>query len=193
MKNSSLALVLSALVLLPLAACSGGGAATGTAPSDGFPAPSKDFVFNVSAEVLRKQGLSPSMEESSRQTWTVVTHWRNSPAPFSRQGYRERATVKIQDVPDRPGYYFTETQVVRQQNDNIKDPSNMVVADWSNEQRDGDRELAINRLIEMHFLPGEVSSEFRDRYGMPTQDPSRINSGCIPCPEATPAPETRFP
>ena len=190
MRTSVLA---SVLLTLLVAACSGSGAATGTAPSDGFPAPSKDFVFNVSAEVLRKHGLSPSLEDSSRQTWTVVTHWRNSPAPFSGQGYRERATVKVMDVPDRPGYYFTETQVVRQANNNIVEPSNMMAADWGPEQRHGGREVAINRQIEIHFLPGEVSTEFRDRYGMPEQDPHRINRGCIPCPEASPAPEPRFP
>lgn len=185
--------LLSLLLLLPLAACSSGGAATGTAPSDGFPAPSQEFVFNVAAEVLRKQGLSPSMEESSRQTWTVVTHWRNSPAPFSGEGFRERATVKVLPVPNRPGYYFTETQVVRQTNSNIKEPSNMLVADWTGEQRQADRELAINRLIEMQFLTGEVSSEFRDRYGMPTQDPSRIHRGSFAAPGATPAPPPRTP
>jgi hypothetical protein len=185
--------VLSAVLLLPLAACSGGGAATGTAPSDGFPAPSKDFVFNVAAEVLRKQGLAPSMEDSSRQTWTVATHWKNTPSPFSRTGYRQKATVKVMDVPNRAGYYFTETQLVRQQNNNIKDPSNMLVADWGDEQRDGDGERAINRQIEMQFLSGEVSTQFRERYGMPTQDPYRIDRSAIPCPDATPAPETRYP
>ena len=97
--------------------------ATGAAASDGFPAPDKEFVFNAAATVLQQQGFAPDREGSSKQTWIVVTHWKNSPAPFSGKGYRERATVKVKDVPERPGYYFTETQVVRQQNNNITEPS----------------------------------------------------------------------
>lgn len=193
MKNSRLALLLSVLLVLPTLACSGSGAATGTAPSDGFPAPSQDFVFNVAAEVLRQQGLSPSMEDSSRQTWTVVTHWRMSPAPFSGQGFRERATVKVVDVPGYPGNYYTETQVVRQANMNIKAPSNMMVANWGNEERQGGREVAINRLIEIHFLTGDVSTGFRDRHGMAEQAPYRIDRSTIPCPDATPPPEQTYP
>lgn len=189
--SSALGVLFVLSLVLSLAACSSEGKATGTAPSDGFPAPSKDYVFNVAADVLRKQGLSPSMEDSSRQTWMVATHWKNSPAPFSGRGYRQRATVKILDIPGRPGFYFTETQVVQQTNANMTDPSNMFVADWGDETRSGERELMINQRIEMQFLAGQVSGKFRQKYGMGAQTPYRIDSGCVPCPDASPAPEER--
>lgn len=195
MKHSPriLAVLLAALLALPLlglGACQSGGA-TGELKSDGFPSPSKDFVFDVAADVLQKQGFSPSREGSSRQTWTIVTHWDTSLQPFSGQGYRQRATVKVLDVPNRPGWYYTETQVVRQPNDNMLDPSNAMVAKWGTETRVADLEGVINHRIELNFLPGEVSPKFRERYGMPDEDAMRIPSSPSPTPAAPSGPIPR--
>jgi hypothetical protein len=163
---------------LPLAACSQGGA-TGTAPSDGFPAPDKEFVWNVAANVLEREGLAPDRESSSKQTWTIVSHWKLSLQPFSGQGYRDRATVTIHDVPGRPGHYYTETQVVRQLNMNMTQPGNPVVATWAQEQRSPDLEDLINGRIELTFLPGGVSPQFEQRYGTTGAGGGRIDAGTI--------------
>lgn len=173
MKHPASLLVVLALVVL-LGACSSS-RATGTVPSDGFPAPDKDYVWNVAAQVLSEAGMMPDRESSSKQTWTIVTHWKLSLQPFSGQGYRQRATVTIHDVPGRANYFHTKTQVVRQPNDNMIQPSNPIVADWGDEQRVGDMERLINGRIELRFLSGEVSPEFRQRHGMEARDPLRID------------------
>lgn len=154
------------LVAIALAACSTSKTVTGTAPSDGFPAPDKEFVWDVAARALQDSGMQPSTEMSSMQTWTLVTHWRQSPQPFSGQGFRQQATVKIYDVPGRPGYYYTETQVKRQINDNMEEPSKLTVARWGDETRCAELESLINRRIEMHFLQPGPSENFRQRYGV---------------------------
>jgi len=190
LRNPYVSLALLALLLPVAAGCSSSGA-TGELRSDGFRAPAKEFVFDVAADVLRKQGFSPSLESSSKETWTVVTHWDTSLQPFSGKGYRQRATVKVLDVPNRPGWYYTETQVVRQMNDNMLEPSNAMVAQWGNETRVDELEQVINRRIEMLFLPGDVSPQFRERYGMPTEDPMRLPSTQAPSPAAPTGPIPR--
>lgn len=180
MKKTALILLAFALVL-PVLGCSSS-RATGTAPSDGFPAPDKEFVWTVAANTLMKEGLSPSREDSSKQTWTIMTHWDIQLQPFSGTGFRQRAMVTIHEVAGRPGYYHTQTQVVRQPNNNISEPHNIIRAEWGNEQRVTDLEEMINRRIEMHFLPGAVSPEFRRRYGMGETDPHRIGSDQLPPP-----------
>jgi hypothetical protein len=165
------------LILVALAAvgCAGNKTVTGTAPSDGFPAPDKEFVWDVAARALQDSGMQPSSEMSSMQTWTLVTHWRFSPQPFSSQGFRQQATVKILDVPGRPGYYFTETQVKRQVNDNMKEPSKLTMAKWGDETRCAELENLINTRIEMYFLQAGLSENFRKRYGV-ADDTRRIDA-----------------
>lgn len=185
---------LAPLVLfLALAACSQS-RATGTAPSDGFPAPDKEFVWNVAANALETQGFAPDRESSSKQTWILVSHWKLSLQPFSGQGYRERATVYVYDVPNRPGYYFTETQVARQLNMNMTQPGNAVVANWQQEQREPDMESLINGRIEQYFLPGGVSDRFNERYGSGGSGGGRMPSDTIErSPDRTSEPVYRSP
>jgi hypothetical protein len=170
-----LPLVLLPLLLAPLAGCQQS-RATGTAPSDGFPAPDKEFVFNVAAQALGEQGFAPDRENSSKQTWTIVTHWKTSLQPFSGQGYRDRATVTIYDVPGNPGSYYTETQVARQVNNNMTQPGNPVVASWTGETRVEDLERVINGRIEMYFVQPGVSDRFRQRYGGTEGQSTRLPS-----------------
>ena len=108
------------------------------------------------------------------QTWTLMTHWKFSPQPFSSQGYRQQATIKIVDVPGRPGYYYTETQVKRQVNDNMLQPSKLSMAKWGDESRCGELENLISRRIEMYFLQSGYSDNFCQRYGVP-DDSRRID------------------
>ena len=167
--------ILLVCLVLALTGCQGTRTVSGTAPSDGFPAPDKEFVWDVAARALQEQGMQPDSESSSMKTWTIQTHWRFSPQPFSSQGFRQQAVVKIHDVPGKPGYFYTETQVKRQVNDNIKEPSRLTMAKWGDESRCAELEGLINRRIEMYFLPNEYSEDFCNRYGV-QQNTRRI--GC---------------
>ena len=162
---------------LSLAACSsGGGQAVGCATSDGFPAPDKEIVWTVAANALREQGFALDREASTKQTWTIKSYWRNSLQPFGGTGYRERAEVTVNDVPNRTNYFTVDTKVIRQPNNNLVQPSNLIAAEWGAEERQPDLEGIINTKIEMYFLPAGPSGDFRDRYGMGQGEELRIPS-----------------
>jgi len=159
-------LLLLPLVLLALGACNSNRQATGETSSLGFPAPDQELVYHTALSVLARYGHSPDMEQSSTTTGTIVTRWKNSLQPFSGKGYREKITVYIHPVPGRDNYFMTDTRVVRQTNKNMTDPSNVLAAEWSGEERNAEMEALINGQIEVTFLPGSLSPEFRQRHGL---------------------------
>ena len=175
---------LGALIpLLALTACTSGGtvAAGGLlsredrsgADSDGFPAPSQEMVWNAAMAVVRDAGYVPDPNLSSPESGRVETRWRMKLTPFSGMGKRERATVRIHKIKKKTNYFKVETNVLAQANDNIKDPSNPVAAEWTQGTRDADLEQMLNRRIEMMFLKGDVSSEFRRKHDMGNTDKGR--------------------
>jgi hypothetical protein len=168
---------LALLVLVPalMAACQSKPDTTGKR-TDGFPAPGKDVVAQVAVTTLRDSGYIPDPEASSIENGVVVSRWSMSLQPFSGMGFREQATVRIHDVPGRPDYYVVETNVLRQQNDNMVQPSNPVVAEWTSGERNTDMEQLITGRIQAAFLPADVSTEFRQRYGMQPRPETRIEA-----------------
>jgi hypothetical protein len=145
--------------------------------SDGFPAPSKGSVWEVAMQAVREQGYVPDPDQSRMQIGVVSTRWRLSLQPFGGQGYRERVTVRVEDVPKRKGFFRLETNVIRQMNDNLTEPSNPLAADWVEGKRVAEMEALLNQRIELYFLPSDVSPEFRKKYGMPAVDDPRIGGG----------------
>jgi hypothetical protein len=168
-RSASVPLVLALL----LAACQSG-EPKGSCTSAGFPAPDQEFVWNAALRATTAQGFAPDLEASAKEGGTLVTRWKLSLAPFSGHGYREQATVRINPVEGRPKYWTTETVVIRQHNENMTQPTNPVVAQWGAKTRAADVELLINRRIEMDFLAGCVSPQFRQRYGMPAAEDRRL-------------------
>lgn len=169
-------LVALAPAVLVLAACQSGGSGevAGAVRSDGFPAPSQYAVWHTARQVFHEQQLAIDDENSSAQTGVLVSHWRASLSPFSRDGHRDRATVRVYPVEGRPGYFRTETNVVRQINADMRDPGNPMAADWGNDTRNQQMETLINRRIEMFFLPNDVSDVFRRQHGMEPGSSPRI-------------------
>lgn len=177
-----LCVVLAAVALLLVPACQATKKkASGQIRGDGFPAPDKEFVWNIAAQALRDQGYTPDSTSSSQQTWTIVSHWKSQLAPFSSHGFRERAVVTIHDVSCKPDYYYTETQVIRQVNDNMTQPGELLCAEWGDQSRMVETENLINRRIEMYFLPGCVSDDFQQQYGVQPEGVQRYVMP--PCPE----------
>lgn len=142
--------------------------------SDGFPAPGRQAVWDAAARVLREHQMVPDSDASSPEGGIVVSRWHVSLSPFSREGWREKATVRILQVPDRPGYWRTETNVSRQMNTNVSDPSNPLAAEWADGQRRPDVESLLNKRIELYFLPNDVSPVFRRHHGMPDAESPRL-------------------
>ena len=143
--------------------------------SDGFPAADRGEVWDTAVSVLRTQGYRPDLSASSQGEGVVRSEWLYSLAPFSRSGWRERAIVRIVPVDGRSGYYRLQTTVTRQNNDNIKNPSDRESAEWAQAKRNPNSENLINRRIEMEFLAGEVSNKYRKRHGMKTKRSKRMS------------------
>ena len=175
MRASRLPAVVALALALVACQSGGGGAATeGGVRSDGFPAPSRYAIYDTAQRVLREQQMAVDTDASSMEGGVVVSRWRASLSPFSREGFREKATVRIVPVAGRTGYWRTETNVVRQINADTRQPDNAMAADWTEDARNPQLEALINRRIEMFFLPSDVSPVFRRQHGMGESDSPRI-------------------
>ena len=175
---------LLALAVLLFAACSSNTQPTGGSASQGFPAPDIDVVFHRTVMALEEQGFSADLEMSDEQSGQVVSRWRTSLAPFAGKGFRDQAKVRITPVEGNPGFFTTETQVIRETNNNMSDPSNPGAATWANAQRNGDIEVLINSRIELYFRPAGLSRDYRQYHGL-SRDPYATNARdaapCGPC------------
>ncbi len=142
--------------------------------SDGFPAPSKESVYAAGMRVLRQQGYIPDPSLCASDSGTIMTRWKMSLSPFAGTGYREKVTMNIRPVRGRTNYYELSTNVIKQTNDNITEPSNPIAAKWVEGKRNTTMEHLINRRVEMYFLPSDVSPEFREQYRMKPGTSPRI-------------------
>lgn len=136
------------------------------ASSDGFPAPSQEMVWHAAMAVVRSAGYVPDPNLSRADAGRIETRWRLKLHPFSGMGTRERVTVKIATIPKKRNYFKLETNVMAQANDNIKDPSNPITAEWTEGKRNSPAELMINQRVELMFLKGDVSESFRRKHSM---------------------------
>jgi hypothetical protein len=163
---------------LSLAACQSSVDRTGTT-TRGFYAPSFDTVWETTQSVMRRDGFTPDPEQSGKVGRTIVSRWNVQLHPFSHQGTREQATVYLKEVEGNPNHWTIEANVVRQTNNNLKDPSNPIRAQWGPEERVPETEARLSHDVEVFFLGYDVSPEFRATYGMPAARRE------IPAPEPT--------
>jgi hypothetical protein len=174
----SLALCVVAFLCLP--GCQSDKADTRGLVGDGFPAPSREMVYQAAVRAVQRQGFSIDPSASSVQGGVVESVWYTSMQPFAGKGRRDKITVRIQEVPERASYYRVETNVIRETNTNLKDPSNVMMAEWDSPTRVGVMENLITRTIEMEFLSGEPSAKFRRRYDLPEGNSPRIRAPVVP-------------
>lgn len=173
----SLRLLCMAAVALTAMGCqSGSQPDTRGIRSDGFPAPSREAVWEAAHQAMVEQRFIPDTEASARAQGVVASRWRNSLTSFSREGFREKATIRVHPVEGRSGYFRTESNVTRQQNNNIEDPSNPIKADWGDPTRNALAENLMNRRVEMFFLPSGPSAQFRKEYGLPKVEDPRMQN-----------------
>src|SRR5688500_18287589 len=157
---------LAVLVAVALCACSSSADRSGQT-SEGFYAPDFEVLWDVSRKEMARAGYAPDGEASSRETRTLVSRRNTQLMPFSGQGYREQATVHLREIPDRPSYWAVEVNVLREQNKNIKAPTEIAKAEWSTAERSPERERQIAYGIQSFFTGYDVSNRFRSTYGMP--------------------------
>ena len=169
------------LLFAPLffAACQSQADTTGKT-SDGFPAPDREMVWMVAERALGQEGFVVDPDASSKLTGVLKTRWDLSMQPFSAQGYRDQATVRIHDVPGHADRYTVEANVLREKNNNITEPSNPILAQWATGERVPELESLLTQRIEMAFLSPDVSSEFRSRRGLPAGTSGRIETPSTP-------------
>jgi hypothetical protein len=175
--------LLGLLALVGLSACQSGGRADPAGMvSNSFPAPDKSLVYEAAADALRQQGMTPDSSVSSPDQGLLVSRHKLVMAPFSGQGHRDKATVRIQEDPARPSYYTVEVNVTREMNGNITEPSNPIAASWGNPERVTELENVIRARIEMRFAPLGASDAFRRERGMPTvpAQGSHLGTGAAP-------------
>ena len=167
--------LLLSVALLALAGCSSGRADTTGQKSDGFPAPSQDMVYQAAVRTIIEQGFAPNYDESSERSGVLKSRWKTQLGPFSGSGTRERVTITVTEVAGYQSYYRVETNVIREQNVNIKNPSDPVFAEWENPTRLPELENLITRRIEMSFLPSTASPEWRAGQGFDPRSPRLEN------------------
>ncbi len=158
-----------ALVLVPLllGGCQSGGKGDPAGlVSEGFPAPDKSLVFDAAMEAMRQQGFTPDSSASSEAQGLIVSRYKLVLAPFSGQGYRDKATIRIAEVPDRPSYYTVEANVLREPNNNLTQPSNPIAAEWGGATRVEEHENILRSRVEMRFSAPGASPAFRKDRGL---------------------------
>jgi hypothetical protein len=172
---------LAVLALLALAACQSKADRTGLA-SRGFYAPDFEMVWEKGQEEMMAAGFVPDLENSGRETRTIVSRWSLSMMPFANKGYREQATLTFQPVEGQTNRWTVEANVLREVNSNITQPSNPVVAKWETGTRVPEKERMLVARIESVFRTHDVSPEFRARYGMPAAPEGGIDDRRPPAP-----------
>ena len=155
----------------------GGG---GTASSDGFPAPSQVAVWQASMQVVKERGFVPDPEFSDSISGRVLTRWRTSMQPTAGTGFREKVDLTVIPVKNKKNYFRLQTNVTRQMNDNMANPSSRRQADWKAGSRNQTMERLLNNTIEMMFLPSDVSPEYRRANDMRARPSPRDPSGSQP-------------
>jgi hypothetical protein len=162
-----IALAAALAALSALSACATKADRTGLV-SRGFYSPDFDTVWDVAQMEMQRTGFAPDHDASSKEARTLTSRWSNHMSPFSGRGYREQATLTFREVPDQPNRWTVEANVIREQNMAIVAPQNPIVAKWENPVRVPESEHLLASNVERFFLPRDVSSAFRSRYGMPS-------------------------
>jgi hypothetical protein len=166
-------LLLLPALLLVLAACQNRADTTGQR-SEGFAAPDRSMVYEAAWNALRQQGFTPDSSACSEAQGVLSTRYRMELQPFSGQGFREKATVRIADVPQHPNFFTVEVNVLREYNDNIAQPTSVLAAEWRSGVRVPELENLIKSRVEMMFISPDASAEFKSKHGMSTDTPGRL-------------------
>ncbi len=162
-----LALVV-ALAILPLGILAGCEAMTNmpftpdpenASPGDGdyvtsepFEVPEFDYVWDRAGRRLDAAGYGVDGSRTSRTKREIVSQWHTRLAPSRFAGTRMRAWVRFGDGGE--GRQIVRVAIQVQRNEDIRDPTSSVLAQWKDEPADVER---------ARLLAFQIESDFRAR------------------------------
>ena len=152
---------LAGLVLLfaPLWGCTMfGGPAPTAAWQEGeiVDVPSDRVLWKVA--LLSMESLGFPRAKLDPASMHMVSGWRNSLAPFSKQGYRTQAEVQM--VARGPGHWSIQTRVRKEINETIVRPLDLRYAEWTPVADDQESAVILLKHIQSRFDP---TLELEDR------------------------------
>lgn len=103
-------------------------------------APTDHIMWRAMLESIEKEGF-PLGTGLNPGELRVVSGWNNEPAPFRRQGFREKAELKCERGDGR---YLLDIRVLREMNDDIIRPLDLSYAKWV---PDGINEDRAHRIV----------------------------------------------
>ena len=151
MKFTKLGAALSAALLLFTSACS-------TTPQEKLwvegeaPIVSKRVLWEVTRIAFEREGfpqIAPGFDPVKR---TVKSGWRTELAPFSGQGFRERAWVKYSTTDS--GNLSLEVRIQREVNKTLARPLDPQYADWEEAGDSKDRARFLLQIIKGSLVSG---------------------------------------
>src|SRR5262245_60283012 len=129
MRTSSARAALLLLGALALASCKTPVDRTGQS-TRGFYVPGFEVLWELSAREMSNHGYTVDQEASCRESRTMVSRWKVSLQPFAFKGWREQATLYFHPVEGKESYWTVEANVLRQANQNEKEPGSALKATW---------------------------------------------------------------
>lgn len=109
------------------------------------PTVSRRILWDVTRMAFEREGFPQVAPGFDPVTRTVVSGWRMELAPFSGQGYRERAWVRYSTTAE--GRLGLEVRVQREANKNVARPLDPQYADWEEAPDSAKRARFLLQLI----------------------------------------------
>jgi hypothetical protein len=107
-------------------------------------APSENVLWTVSGMALERSGF-PVGSEADPTTLVMNTGWKVNLAPFKGQGFRERASLRLNSLGNKR--WRVEVRVDKETNEDIKRPMDPSMAKWESAGQDLDAADLILRRI----------------------------------------------
>ena len=119
------------------------------------PTVSRRVLWEVTRIAFEREGfpqIAPGFDPANN---TVTSGWRTELAPFSGQGFRERAWVKYSTSDE--GNLSIEVRVQREVNKNLARPLDPQYADWEEARDSKERARFLLQVIKGSLVSGGVS------------------------------------
>ena len=119
------------------------------------PSVSRRVLWEVTRMAFEREGfpqIAPGFDPVDN---TLRSGWRTEMAPFSGQGFRERAWVKYSTTDS--GNYELEVRVQREVNKNLARPLDPKYADWEEARDSAERARFLLQVIKGSLLSGRAA------------------------------------
>jgi len=118
------------------------------------PTVSRRILWEVTRIAFEREGFPQVAPGFDPVNGTVTSGWRIELAPFSGQGFRERARVKYSTTDD--GNLSLQVRVQREVNKNLARPLDPQYADWEMAQDSKERARFLLQVIKGSLVLGDL-------------------------------------